>query len=301
MRDTKSIMLGSAIAGMAIAACIVSQSAQGQSGGTAVVRVETMPPGAAGHVTFSGVPAGTVSAGASLDAAGLSPGSYGSTASASFAGYTLESVACDDGASASPSRGDSATATAAFEIDAGERTTCVFLYRKLEPADDGSEADPPGPGQPAEPGGGSGPASGPGPVGPGPVAGACVPPDAVPKAGTWRVTNHPGLMACAGLMSMPLKPSQETGTLAIQDCGWTVVGTGMSEGTAPLTMRAVDKTSGRYAGTVGGAQDGIPMVIEFNWKLDSEESIVGDLKSEVSHQGMTCRMSRTFEMRYSGS
>jgi len=89
--------------------------------------------------------------------------------------------------------------------------------------------------------------------------------------------------------------------LEIKDCGWTVVGTGMAEGTAPLTMRAVDAGSGRYTGAVGGEQDGIPMMINFSWQLNSAESINGDLRSEVTQQGMTCIMSRPFEMRYTGS
>ena len=102
------------------------------------------------------------------------------------------------------------------------------------------------------------------------------------------------------MINMALKASRETGTLEIRDCGWTVVGIGMAEDTAPLTMRAVDATSGRYAGAVGGEQDGIPMTIEFNWELNSDESIVGELHSEVTQQGMTCNMSRPFELRYAG-
>ena len=80
----------------------------------------------------------------------------------------------------------------------------------------------------------------------------------------------------------------------------TVVGTPMAEGDAPLTMRAVDNTGSVYTGTVGGTQDGIPMTIEFTWNLNSDEWIVGDLKSSVTQQGMTCNMTRPFELRYGG-
>ena len=102
------------------------------------------------------------------------------------------------------------------------------------------------------------------------------------------------------MINMPLRPSQETGVLEIRDCGWTVIGTGLADDTAPLTMRAVDATSGRYTGSVGGSQDGIPMMIDFTWQLESDEWIVGDLSSEVTQQGMTCQMSRPFELKYAG-
>jgi hypothetical protein len=42
------------------------------------------------------------------------------------------------------------------------------------------------------------------------------------------------------------------------------------------------------------------MTIEFTWKLNSDEWIVGDLKSSVTQQGMTCNMSCPFELMYSG-
>jgi hypothetical protein len=101
------------------------------------------------------------------------------------------------------------------------------------------------------------------------------------------------------MINMPLAPSQESGILEISDCGWTVVGTGMTEDTAQLTMHAVDQSSGRYTGTVGGAQGPIPMTIAFSWKLNTDEWIVGELNSQVTQQGMTCNMSRPFELKYS--
>jgi hypothetical protein len=102
------------------------------------------------------------------------------------------------------------------------------------------------------------------------------------------------------MINMPLKASEEAGMLEIRECGWTVIGTGLAEDTAPLTMRAVDATSGRYTGSVGGEQDGIPMTIDFTWQLNSDESIVGELQSQVTQQGMTCNMTRPFELRFTG-
>lgn len=65
-----------------------------------------------------------------------------------------------------------------------------------------------------------------------------------------------------------------------------------------MTMRAVDANSGRYTGSVGGSQDGIPMTIEFTWQLNNNEWIVGELSSEVIQQGMTCNMSRPYELKF---
>ncbi len=74
----------------------------------------------------------------------------------------------------------------------------------------------------------------------------------------------------------------------------------MSEGTAPLTMHAVPAITGRYTGSVGGSQDGIPMTIEFIWQLVTDEWIIGYLTSTVNASGMTCNMFRTYELEYAG-
>jgi len=47
-------------------------------------------------------------------------------------------------------------------------------------------------------------------------------------------------------------------------------------------------------------QDGIPMTINFHWNVENERRITGDLESTVTQQGMTCRMSRTYELDYDG-
>jgi hypothetical protein len=293
-RDWKAI---TAIVTLAMVGSTAAQTPPGETKGSAMVRVETNPPGLPGNFVFTGVPSGAATAGGSLAANGLAPGSYSATASALAPGLQLVSIICDDGASPAPSRGDVPNSTATFGIDDGETVTCVFRYRQGETTDEpqtgsGSEQQvPAAPGAPAEPG------SGPGDPG---LAGGCEAPATVPKAGKWNVSNLPGRMVCGSMINMPLTPSRQTGTLAIQDCGWTVVGTGMAEDTAPLTMRAVDDSGSVYTGTVGGMQDGIPMTIEFTWNLNSDEWIVGDLKSSVTQQGMTCNMTRPFELRYGG-
>jgi hypothetical protein len=280
-RDSMAI---AAFVALAMAGSAAAQAPQVQATGNAIVRVETDPPGASGTFTFTGVPSGSTTAGGSLSANDLTPGSYTTTGPDAVSGFLLASIACDDSTSETPSHGEVPTRTATFEIDRGETVTCVFLYRKGEISEE-SAASPGGPGsEPLDPG----------------DAGGCVAPAMVPKAGTWTVANFAGRMVCGSMINMPLTPSQESGTLSIRDCGWTVVGTGMAEGTAALTMRAVDKSGAVYTGAVGGVQDGIPMTIEFTWNLNSDEWIVGDLKSTVTQQGMTCNMSRPFELKYTG-
>lgn len=292
--NCSNIMVMMAIGTMAVPGSATAQATAGRADGTAIVKVETEPPGTPVSIVFSGVPEGTASAGGSIEQTGLAAGSYTAVASATVSELVLVSITCSDGNSTTPSSGTVQTRTATFIIDNGETVSCIFLYTsKIQSAGDN------GPSGPGGPSGASGP-DGPGEPGGLPGARNCVPPDLVPKAGRWQVSNLPGRMVCGSIINMPLMPSQESGIIEIRDCGWTVIGTGMAADTAPLTMRAVDASSGRYTGSVGGAQDGIPMTIEFGWTLNSDESIVGDLKSQVSQQGMTCIMSRPFELIYSG-
>jgi hypothetical protein len=119
-----------------------------------------------------------------------------------------------------------------------------------------------------------------------------------PKEGSWQVNNLPGEMVCTGSfsMTMPLTPSKGAGTFKIEDNCDTIIASGLSEDEATLVMHR-DSSCG-YQGTVGGSQDGIPMTIEFNWSVLSDEEIEGQLHSLVSQQGMTCTMSRDFELDF---
>ena len=295
----KRAIVISTLSVMSVPGVAMALGAEGANG-TAIVTVEAVPPGAPGNFVFTGVPAGSASSGASISKSGLAPGTYVSTESGASPGLMLVSITCNDVSSATPSSGDVQARTATFNIDGGESVNCVFLYRMGEnetPGNVPAVPGEPGPDQESEPGGQDGQDGQDG----SPQAAGCESPGMVPKAGAWSVSNFTGSMVCGSIVNMPLSPSQESGVLEVTDCGWTVTGTGMAEDTAPLTMHAVDGTSGRYTGTVGGVQDGIPMNIEFSWQLKSEEWIVGELHSEVTQQGMTCTMSRPFELKYGGS
>lgn len=297
-----------AIAAMAVAAITVLPTAHAQQAGSgqidvAIVTVKTEPPGMPGSFTFTGTPEGTTTSGGSISQPGLESGEHTTSEAAAPPDLVLVSVTCDDSDSPSPSLGRVESRQATFNMDPGETVECVFLYRATNVAESGSAAAPgSGPGvAPSVPGGGAGAPSAPsGGLGSPAAPTDCEAPDVVPRAGAWSVSNFPGRMVCGTMINMPLSPSQEDGILEIRDCGWTVVGTSLAEDTAPLTMRAVDATSGRYTGSVGGVQDGIPMTIDFEWQLNSDEWIVGDLSSEVTQQGVTCRMTRSFELKYAG-
>jgi len=107
-------------------------------------------------------------------------------------------------------------------------------------------------------------------------------------------------MVCTGAMSMtvPLKPSTQKGTIKVRDGCSTLVAEGLSEDEATIVMSASSGCG--YEGSVGGSQDGIPMTIHFTWDVPNSEKITGDLRSEVSQQGMTCNMARTYELKYLG-
>jgi hypothetical protein len=231
--------------------------------GSAIVEVITEPDIGTGTLRFTGTPEGLISLSLGqqeqLVADNLVAGSYTSTLAAissalAVQGYRLESIACDDEESPSPSTGNMSTQTATFNIEDGETVTCRF---KL-------------------------------------VDSACL----CPREGSWTVTNLPGVMACTGAfnMSIPLPPGTETGTLEIRDGCQTLFATDFSDDTADLTMHRVAGCA--YEGTVGGSQDGIPMVIHFTWHVQNEEFITGNLHSQVNQSGATCTMSRPFEMRF---
>lgn len=262
--------------------------AAAQQTGEAIVEVEAPAAYGAGSFTFEGTPAGTAAGGGSVAAANLAPGRHESRLVASPPDLQLVDISCDDVLSTTPSTGDAASGIAGFNIDVGETVSCIFVFSAVI-SDSGSSGT-------GEPGSGS-PGSGGGDV-------DCEATAIAPVQGPWSVSNHTGRMVCngpAGTMDMPLKASTEDGTIKVKNCGWTIVGTGMADDTAPLEMHAVDRDSGRYLGEVGGSQDGIPMTIKFDWALRSETWIEGSLSSTVSQQGMTCTMSRSFELRYAGN
>jgi len=97
--------------------CVFTNTQQG----SIIVEKQTLPDGSAQTFGFSGDAAGTLGDGGEIIVNNLSPGVYSST-EAVPAGWDLTSIVCDD----SDSSGDTGTATATFNLQAGETVRCVF-------------------------------------------------------------------------------------------------------------------------------------------------------------------------------
>jgi hypothetical protein len=233
--------------------------------GTAEVRVETTPPAAAGNLRFEGLPAGEIS---------LSPDGAGAITAEVAEGQHISTLAWIDPALVEA--GYRLVDVVCDDVSSERRShgdrlqgTATFEVEAGETVACTFHLA---------------------------IATACT----CPEEGRWQVDNHQGSMVCTGVMSMtiPLKPQRGQGTLSINDDCSRILAEGMSDDEADLDMALQSDCS--WLGTVGGMQDGIPMEITFRWNVENERRITGDLKSTVSQQGMTCRMSRTYQLDYGG-
>ncbi len=89
--------------------------------GTIIVEKQTLPDGSAQSFTFAGNAAGTIGDGGTIIVNNLDPGVYTSTETVP-GGWDLTSIVCDD----TDSSGNTGTATATFNLQAGETVRCVF-------------------------------------------------------------------------------------------------------------------------------------------------------------------------------
>ena len=240
---------------------------------------------------FEGVPAGTAKLVDELYQANVAAGNYQTHLISSPADLVLTSVTCDDATSDEPSIGDVSSASAEFRVGAADTVTCAFDFDSAvgSSSTDSEEMPVPAsePQQPLVP----------------PDLSNCDSPDLVPLTGIWNVSNHTGRVFCtgdAGVYDEPLEASEETGTLQVLNCGWTVIGTGLSEGTAQLEMTAVDQSGSRYTGSVVEDMDGVPMTIQFDWSLLSDSHIEGSLSAATNEEGMSCTITRSFELQFVG-
>lgn len=277
--------------------------------GTLVVASQTSPEGAEGSFTFTGVPSGTISASGTLVAANLSPGTYTTTQVDPSPDFELTAVACDDGSSATASSADAQTRTAVFNLDAGETVQCTFTN-----TDSSAEAEPTvaaggststeGGAEEAPSSSGTNPFEDPDPD----LENFPLPESlpsgagtfAAPKAGPWTVVNFAGQMTCSGMsLAIPASPPQG-GTLEVLDGGQTVIGSGLEEDEASITMRADPQITGRYSGAFEGAEQGVPITINYFWQVVTDEYLVGYLSSSFTSEGVTCSIYRAFELTYTG-
>jgi uncharacterized repeat protein (TIGR01451 family) len=89
--------------------------------GTIIVEKQTDPDGAPDSFTFSGDASGSIKDGEQIVVSNLLPGTYTSQETVP-AGWTLTDITCNDGNSS----GDLNTATATFQLEAGETVKCTF-------------------------------------------------------------------------------------------------------------------------------------------------------------------------------
>jgi hypothetical protein len=107
-------------------------------------------------------------------------------------------------------------------------------------------------------------------------------------------------MACGGMsLDIPASPP-ENGTIEVRDGGRTLIGTGLQEDQASITLRADPEIRGRYSGAFEGAEQGVPVTINYFWQVVTDEYIVGYLTASVTEQGVTCTVHRPFELTYTG-
>jgi uncharacterized repeat protein (TIGR01451 family) len=95
----------------------------------ATLIVEKVMVGGEATFTFTGMPAGSISASGGTITAAVEGGETYTSTEAPMEGWELVSIVCDD----SNSSGDVATRTATFEPSPGEVIRCVFTNRKIDP------------------------------------------------------------------------------------------------------------------------------------------------------------------------
>ena len=123
---------------------------------------------------------------------------------------------------------------------------------------------------------------------------------AVPKAGPWSVVNFAGQMACDAMsLDIPASPP-EAGIIEVLDGGRTLIGTGLQEDQASITLRADPSIRGRYSGAFEGMEQGVPVTINYFWQVVTDEYIVGFLTASMTAEGMTCTVYRPYELTYTG-
>ncbi len=105
--------------------------------GAIIVEKQTLPDGDPQTFGFTGDAAGTIGDGGTLTVADLVPGTYTSTETLP-AGWDLTDITCDD----TDSSGDTGTATATFEVAAGEVVRCTFTNTKRGTVTIVKDADP---------------------------------------------------------------------------------------------------------------------------------------------------------------
>lgn len=250
-------------------------AAAGGGMGTAIVRVVTEPEFAGGGTfVFTGVPAGEIvladDGRGSLTVDGMAAGSQVCKLSemapeVTAAGYALTEIRCDDQDSAEPSVGRLENSAAIFRLEASETVTCDFVLQQRD-------------------------------VEKAPMREvACI----CPKEGRWNVQNLEGSMECTGAFGFDrkLKPVRDNGVILVMedDCS-QLFGDSTTKKEDDVLMSRGDGCG--YTGTFDGEEEGVDMVIDVVWTVESEERVTGEMSSTTSQMGITCDLHRPFELTF---
>ncbi len=121
-----------------------------------------------------------------------------------------------------------------------------------------------------------------------------------PKEGRWEGQNLEGWMDCTGPVNFKKtlgNEPQDKGTIWIveNDCE-SVFGEAKKKSREDMLMHKVEDCS--FFGTINGEEDGISMVIEVKWVVESEEFIRGEMHANPALQGMFCEYYRPYELSF---
>lgn len=121
-----------------------------------------------------------------------------------------------------------------------------------------------------------------------------------PKEGRWKAQNLEGYMNCTGPFNIKrkLKPVKDKGTMWVldDDCA-SVFGEASRKKDEDSLMEREEDGCG-FEGTIEGEEEGVEMVIDITWTLESDEFLKGEMSSETSQMGITCEYYRPFEISF---
>ena len=180
------------------------------------------------------------------------------------AGYELTEIRCDDQDSSNPSLGKLESGAAIFRIEESETVTCEFVLSKGDVGSTGSG-----------------------------IESICL------KEGRWNVQNLEGKMDCRGAFAMnrKLKPVKDNGVILVleEDCS-RIFGDSTTKKEEDMLMTRVE--GNLFEGTIDGEEEGIDMVIDVIWNIESPERVSGEMSSSTSQMGITCDLFRPFELTF---
>ncbi len=121
-----------------------------------------------------------------------------------------------------------------------------------------------------------------------------------PKAGTWTSTHLAGQMVCPGAISMSIPAGDvQTGNVIVSEDGSTLTAQGLDPELADVPMRRVAGSVFYGAVTIAVPETG-DMTLHFIEYFLDDGFAVGLIYSEMTTQGITCTIERSFWTIFEG-